>query len=299
MTGVRRSSLSAPMLDHDGLDLESARRITYRIEQRFRYTYDTPVSALSQRLVIVPRPRHGDLYRRAHFLEISGARAEHRTRQDAHGNTVVRVTAAHVEREVEFRVVAVVERVRGDRLPLPAAALHDPALRAPTPLTAPDDRLRQLAADLVRAGGEPAEVAERICAAVYATMSYGFGTTNVLTTAAQALAGGIGVCQDYAHIMITLCRLAGLPARYVSGHLLGQGGTHAWVEVPVARDGSASALALDPCHGRRAHSGYVTVAVGRDYTDVAPTSGSYVGAPSGRLTGDRRVGVVALDIPAR
>ncbi|MBB5867286.1 transglutaminase-like putative cysteine protease [Allocatelliglobosispora scoriae] len=292
------SDLSAPMLDHADLDLESARRISYRIEQRFRYTYDTPVTALSQRLIIVPRPRHGDLYRRAHSLEVTGARARRRTRQDPCGNTVVRVTAAHVEHEVEFRVVALLERVRGDLLALPATALRDPALRTPTALTGPDDRLRQLAADLARAGGEPAEIAERICTGVYTAMSYGFGVTSVLTTAAQALAGGVGVCQDYAHIMIALCRLAGLPARYVSGHLLGQGGTHAWVEVIVPQGGAAAALAWDPCHGRRTHSGYVTVAVGRDYTDVAPTSGSYVGAPSGRLTGDRRVGVISLDLPA-
>ena len=53
------------------------------------------------------------------------------------------------------------------------------------------------------------------------------------TTAAEALAGGRGVCQDAAHIMVALARLAQVPARYVSGHLLGQGGTHAWVEVVV------------------------------------------------------------------
>jgi transglutaminase-like putative cysteine protease len=282
------------MLDHSGLDLESARRITYRIEQGFRYAYDTPVSVLSQRLMIVPRTRHGDLYRRAHFLEITGAAAEHQTTQDPCGNTVVRVTAPHVEREVEFRVTALCERVRGDELALSAATPHDPGLHTPTPLTMPDERLRQMAADLTREGGEPAEVAERICTAVHTTMSYGFGVTGVSSTAAQALAGGTGVCQDYAHIMISLCRLAGLAARYVSGHLLGQGGTHAWVEVIVAKDGAAAALPLDPCHGRRTHSGYVTVAVGRDYTDVAPTSGTYTGALSGNLTSDRSVGVVAL-----
>ena len=58
--------------------------------------------------------------------------------------------------------------------------------------------------------------------------------TSIATTAAEALAGGRGVCQDTAHVMIALCRAAGLPARYVSGHLLGEGGTHAWVEVIVA-----------------------------------------------------------------
>ena len=60
-----------------------------------------------------------------------------------------------------------------------------------------------------------------------------YGVTSVRTTAAQALAGGRGVCQDFAHVMLALCHIVGLPARYVSGHLLGQGGTHAWVEVVV------------------------------------------------------------------
>lgn len=79
----------------------------------------------------------------------------------------------------------------------------------------------------------------------------------------------------------------------MSGHLLGQGGTHAWVEVLVPDCGQAMAVAFDPCHGRRAHAGYVMVATGRDYADVAPTSGSYVGAPGGRLTTSRHVGVIA------
>jgi transglutaminase-like putative cysteine protease len=104
----------------------------------------------------------------------------------------------------------------------------------------------------------------------------------------------------------------------VSGHLLGQGGTHAWVEVVVPearrdgvpearrdgvpearRDGvpearrGAIAVPFDPCNGRRAGSGYVTVAAGRDYADVAPTSGTYVGTAKGRLTAGRRVGILA------
>jgi transglutaminase-like putative cysteine protease len=79
----------------------------------------------------------------------------------------------------------------------------------------------------------------------------------------------------------------------VSGHLLGQGGTHAWVEVVLARAGDAIAVAFDPCNGCRAGSGYVTVATGRDYGDVAPASGSYVGASGSRLTTGRRLGVLA------
>jgi len=95
-------------------------------------------------------------------------------------------------------------------------------------------------------------------------------------------------------VMLAMCRLLGVPARYVSGHLVGQGGTHAWVEVLVPRGATAAALAFDPCHGRRAGNSYVTVAVGRDYADVAPTSGTYVGAPGGTLTGTREVSVTSV-----
>jgi transglutaminase-like putative cysteine protease len=95
--------------------------------------------------------------------------------------------------------------------------------------------------------------------------------------------------------MLSLCRLIGLPARYVSGHLLGEGGTHAWVEV-LAPDGGGGAVAcgFDPTHGRRTGVRYVTVAFGRDYRDVAPTSGTYVGG-AGRLTARKRVDIIGVE----
>lgn len=295
MTTLSREDFGAPMLDHAGLDLEAAGRITYRVEQQFRYTYDVPVTSLSQRLVIVPRLRHGNVYRRAHRVDVTGTPARLRSRQDSAGNTVVRVTAARVEHSVEFRVAAMLECVgRNAPAVLRASALLDPRLRRPTRLTAADDRLRAMAADLQQPGGDPVEVAERICVAVHAALTYQHGVTSVKTTAAAALAAGRGVCQDAAHIMVTLCRLAQLPARYVSGHLLGEGGMHSWVEVIVPYHDAAMAVPFDPCHGRRTDSRYVTVAVGRDYADVAPTSGSYLGAPGGLLTGARRVGVVSV-----
>jgi transglutaminase-like putative cysteine protease len=283
-----------PLLDHADLDLDAADRITYRIEQRFRYDYDAPVESVRQRLVVVPPARHGDLHRRAHRVEVTGATTRRRVRRDAAGNTIVRVHAARVERSVEFRVAAIVERIRGDGPPtLPASALTDLRLLRPTRLTAADDRLRELAASIGRdAAG--LDLAMRICEVVHTAVTYEYGVTTVETTAAEALAGGRGVCQDTAHLMLALCHLVGLPARYVSGHLLGQGGTHAWVEVLVPDSGAAVAVPFDPCHGRRANAGYVTVATGRDYTDVAPTSGTYVGGSGGRLTTSRRVGVIAV-----
>jgi transglutaminase-like putative cysteine protease len=120
-------------------------------------------------------------------------------------------------------------------------------------------------------------------------MSYGFARTGVQTTAGQVLAAGHGVCQDYAHLMLALCRLLGIPARYVSGHLVGEGGTHAWVEVLQPVPGhTVEIVAWDPPHDRPTDLRYLTVAVGRDYRDVAPVSGTYCGPDAGWLSTARR-----------
>jgi transglutaminase-like putative cysteine protease len=293
------SVLRAPVLDHRGLDLGAARHLRYVLEQSFRYEYDAPVKSLRQRLVIVPPSRHGNQYLRAYRLEVTGAKVQRRVSRDAAGNVVARLSADHVPQAIEFRLAAVLERVRDDGpTVLAAGALHSPRLLRPTALTAADERLRAMAADIVpdtarNGDGDPEETAERICAAVFDAITYRYGVTSVTTTAAETLAAGRGVCQDFAHVMLALCHLVQLPARYVSGHLLGQGGTHAWVEVIVPRAGHAEAVAFDPCNGRRTDSGYVTIATGRDYSDVAPTSGSYLGTSRGHLTTTRRVGILA------
>lgn len=286
-------ALDARLLDHTELDLESADRVTYVLDQSFHYTYEAPIESLRQRLVVVPPVRHGNQHRRDHRVEVTGAAARRAWRRDRHGNTVVRLRADRVERSVEFRLSALVERVRADGPTLlPVEALSDPRLLRATRLTSADDRLRDLAAGLPT-GGDPVELAERICAVVHAAISYVDGSTSVRTTAAEALAGGRGVCQDSAHVMLALCHLVGLPARYVSGHLLGQGGTHAWVEAVVPANEAAMVVPFDPCNGRQAGFGYLTIATGRDYADVAPTSGHYVGTPNSTLTTSRRVGVLA------
>jgi transglutaminase-like putative cysteine protease len=288
-------SAAPGFLDHTRLDLDAAGHIRYRVEQSFRYAYTTPVTSLAQRLVVVPRRRHGGLRRRSHRLRVLGAAHARCTEQDRAGNTVVTVTADHVDEAVEFRLTATLDRVVGAGPPvLPAGTLRDPDLLDPTRLTQGDAALRELAAGCASVATDPGELAGIVCARVYAALTYRFGLTTVRTTAAEALAGGAGVCQDSAHVMLAVCRLLALPARYVSGHLLGQGGTHAWVEVLVPRDGVAVVQAFDPCHGRPADNRYVTVAVGRDYADVAPVSGTFVGPPGGTLTSTRHVGVVAV-----
>ncbi len=126
---------------------------------------------------------------------------------------------------------------------------------------------------------------------VHEAISYEHGVTSVTTTAAEALAGGRGVCQDAAHVMIALCRAAGLPARYVSGHLLGEGGTHAWVEVIVADAAGARAVAFDPCQRPPRRQGLPDRCHRARLHRVAPTSGTYLGTARGTLTATKRVAV--------
>ena len=290
MTEAAGALPSTPLRRAPHRELPDAGRLTYVLRQRFSYTYDAPVRDLDHRLVVVPPRRHGNQQRRRHSITVSAADARTTHRRDADGNMVTRSRVPLVPERVEFAVDAVVQRVRpGSGVLLPAAALTDSRLLRPTRLTAADEATRRLAAAM--AGQDMLDTADRFCAYVHEAISYAHGVTSVTTTAAEALAGGQGVCQDAAHVMIALCRAIGLPARYVSGHLLGEGGTHAWVEVIVADADAARAVALDPCNGCPAGADYLTIATGRDYTDVAPTSGTYVGAARGILTATKQLDV--------
>jgi len=288
--------LEAPVLDHRRLDLRGAERVQYILEQSFRYEYEAPVQRLRHRLVIVPPTRHGSQRRLAHRLQVTGAKARRQISRDLDGNVIAWLEADRVPHVIEFKLAAVMERLRGDGpTVLPASSLHSPRLLQPTHLTAADDRLRALAGRIAAksAGGDSRDIATEISDSVSQVMNYVAGVTSVKTTAAEALSAGQGVCQDYAHVMLALCHILKQPARYVSGHLLGQGGTHAWVEVIVPRADHAEAIAFDPCNRRCTDGGYLTVATGRDYSDVAPSSGSYSGSSAGRLVASRRVGVLA------
>lgn len=291
MTQDSDTLLHRPIQRPSSEELSAATRLTYVLHQRFSYAYDAPVHDLRHRLVVVPPRRHGNQRRLAASITVSAADARTTSRRDAAGNTVTRAYVPVVPDRIEFVVDAKVERIGAESdLILPAAALTDPRLLRPTRLTAADAAIRTRAARM--AGPDPLATAQRFCTYVREAISFESGVTSVATTAAEALASGRGVCQDTAHIMIALCRAAGLPARYVSGHLVGEGAaTHAWVEVIVPDPAGAHAVALDPSIGGQAGRDYLTVATGRDYADVAPTSGTYLGPAHGTLTATRRVTV--------
>ena len=291
--------LDRPLLDLDGVDLDGAESVTYLLHQVFRYDYDGPAYDVRQRLVALPRPRHGNFHRRAQHVQVAdpgGVLGRPHAATDPVGNAVVEVELPTVPVSVEFTLAALVERVGppADAV-LPAAALTDPRHLVPTRLTSPDHRLWDLAEELRRAYPDDPALAEALCRRLRAEFTFELDSTSVFTTAAEAYGLRHGVCQDFAHVMLTVCRAAGIPARYVSGHLLGEhGGSHAWVEVLVPDPAGARALAFDPTNGCRAGARHLPVAVGRDYADVAPTSGVYAGPARGTLTWTKRAGVTAV-----
>jgi len=115
--------------------------------------------------------------------------------------------------------------------------------------------------------------AAAIVSAVHRHMSYVPGSTNTSTTAADAFASGQGVCQDYAHITISLLRHAGIPARYACGFIPGEGATHAWVEF----FDRGVWLGIDPTHDRLLDFGSIKIAHGRDCTDCPVNRGVFTG----------------------
>jgi transglutaminase-like putative cysteine protease len=107
-------------------------------------------------------------------------------------------------------------------------------------------------------------------------LKYESKSTNVHTHMSSVIKDRRGVCQDFAHFMIGLCRSVKIPARYISGYLATEAAsaTHAWVEVFVPGVGWR---ALDPTHNRQVDETYVKIGHGRDYGDVPPVSGNYRG----------------------
>jgi transglutaminase-like putative cysteine protease len=279
------------------VDWSRAQRTRYRIHQRITYRYDGPVQSLQQRLVVQPRSVHGDQRRLSRRLSVLNAIPQRVDASvDMFGNTVVTLNIPRVEEEVTFVISSVVERdaQHGPHLE-PAAMLGDRGLLDATPLTRTDPAIDLLAEELCTSGLTGGALASAANECVHNAMTYQHGATSIRTTAAEALARRAGVCQDYAHVLLALTRRLGLASRYVSGQLLGFGGSHAWVEVLVPDGaGRARVLSLDPTHGRATGYEYVTVAVGRDYADVAPLSGTYRAPFAGSLIATKRVFVTAL-----
>ena len=121
---------------------------------------------------------------------------------------------------------------------------------------------------------------------IHQRFQYQPGVTNVQSTVTDMLRLGAGVCQDFTHFWIAVCRAMTIPARYVSGDLhepVDAGdyeATHAWPEAWIPGKGWSG---FDPTNPIRATPRHVKVAVGRDYRDVAPTKGVFLGPASEQI----------------
>jgi transglutaminase-like putative cysteine protease len=126
-------------------------------------------------------------------------------------------------------------------------------------------------------------------ALIHERFRYEKGATHVHSTVLDALDTGAGVCQDFAHVMLAMVRMRGIPGRYVSGYLvpssatddepgaedvIGGQASHAWMEMLLPGFGW---IGLDPTLGRPVGSRHIRVAYGRDYSDAAPVRGVYRG----------------------
>lgn len=158
---------------------------------------------------------------------------------------------------------------------VPDSQFH-PMYRFFSPYTQPDAGLEAFLQEVEADLGRPVADSESLCVLMdrlYGRFAYVPGVTSVKTTAAEAFAGGQGVCQDYAHILISLCRKAGVPARYVAGLLPGEGATHAWVEV---WNGDCW-IGYDPTHNRLVDETFIKLTHGRDFGDAAVDKGCFRG----------------------
>ncbi len=146
--------------------------------------------------------------------------------------------------------------------------------RAQTSLTLPGEGIRQYHKEMAFPDDSgPYDKALAIMQRLYDTYRYIPGRTGVHEPAESAFALGAGVCQDYAHIMLSLLRLEGIPARYIVGMLPGEGASHAWVEALC----KGYWYGFDPANGKLVDDSYIRVSCGRDSADCAVIRGSFIG----------------------
>ncbi len=117
------------------------------------------------------------------------------------------------------------------------------------------------------------EKARRIMNGVYNYFEYVPKSTNINTTAEEAFLLGKGVCQDYSQVMLSVCRLLKIPCRYVAGLLMGEGETHAWVEV----EHGGHWYGFDPTNGIEVGDSHIVISTGRDSTDCSINRGVFHG----------------------
>lgn len=247
-----------------------------KVLHRTLYSYDAPVSYALQRLRL--RPQSGRTQTvRSWEVDIVGASEEVRF-LDHFGNETQLVSISGGGRSIEITA-------RGEVQMQDTAGITGPhtgfaplwLFEQETTLTSAGPLVRDLAQTVTETGD--VEKLHSLSNIIRERVVYATGTTDVDTTAEDAVARGEGVCQDHSHIFLAAARQLGYPARYVSGYLMlndvtEQVATHAWAEAHVPGLGW---VAFDVSNGISPDERYVRLATGRDYRDAMPVSGIRLG----------------------
>jgi transglutaminase-like putative cysteine protease len=251
---------------------------------QYRYTGAIAESVMEVRL----RPMDGAGQRCVDFaLELSSG-IKPRTYMDGYGNHVhyFNLVKPHTGLSITSRsrveTGLALETEAGEELVQDFLRFRSPAKDVPG--------VRELARQHALTDPTSAEAVERVLdeltVAISRDFAYDRSVTNVYSSVDEVLALRAGVCQDFAHLFIAVARAMGVPARYVSGyiHIPGDKGattaSHAWGEAWVPGKGWIGYDATRPVRTTEHH---VRLAVGRDYSDAAPTRGIYVGSASGSM----------------
>lgn len=229
-------------------------------------TFDAPVTAHSFSLRLIPS---GDSRQIICDVDYKVEPCEHLTEVKDEWGVVTCIGDAYAPHTMFSYTVSGIAWLSDS--PSINGSLH-PVYRYTSPLIQPGSSLKSLAAQYPSDQRQTAlERAVHWMLVTYDHFTYQSGATDVSTTAEQACACAVGVCQDYAHVLIALCRMDNIPARYTVGYLFGEGETHAWVEIFDRQNW----YGMDPTHDRLINSDYIKVTSGRDYTDCILDKGFF------------------------
>lgn len=264
----------------------------YRIKHITKYSYPSPVIDSANQVMLFPLDDERQEVKKHELLITHQPSVEIFT--DYFGNKVgiFSVIKPHSELIIESVIEVITQEASAPASDTPAPAQWDnlEGIRDQFPymdfISIEHCELEQEVMAVVNSimdkNTPPFAVAEKMSSFVYNNFEYKKGVTNVETEVDDIWKLKAGVCQDFAHVLLIMLRLVGIPARYVSGYicpknheLRGEGATHAWVEAYIPFHGW---IGLDPTNNCIASDRHVRLAVGRSFTDCTPVKGTYKGS---------------------
>jgi len=284
--------------------------VRYAITHETEYAYGAEVTHAHQLLHLTPRQLPSQTCA-SHSIVIDPEPTRQGQFMDAFGNPIVRAELDKPHRQLNVTASMSVEvwdrEVIDARASLQWHKVRDQFKYAARPrspqeieasvyrMESPHVRLKRSIVEFSRecfARNEPILVcAETLLTKLHRELKYAPNETHIGTSVTELLETRRGVCQDFAHLMIACFRVHGLAARYVSGYLrtlptagkeklVGADASHAWVSVYAPPFGWVD---LDPTNGVRVGTDHITLAWGRDFSDVSPLRGVIVGGGTHQL----------------